>query len=154
MATKMSDIGTFIIQKVKYYPVTLLFVIITWYLSFFTPPKTELDEVAFIDKWVHVAMYGGTFGTLWIEYLRHHGGVLSKRTLSGIADGTRMRVFVWAWLMPIIMSGCIELLQEYCTGGRRSGDWIDLAANAMGVTLAAIFGLILSSWNCNNACRQ
>ena len=82
MATKMSDIGTFIIQKVKYYPVTLLFVIITWYLSFFTPPKTELDEVAFIDKWVHVAMYGGTFGTLWIEYLRHHGGVLSKRTLS------------------------------------------------------------------------
>jgi hypothetical protein len=29
-----------------------------WYLSFFTPPQTELDNVEFIDKWVHIIMYG------------------------------------------------------------------------------------------------
>ena len=58
-----------------------------------------------------------------------------------------MRLFLWAWLMPIVMSGCIELLQEYCTGGRRSGDWIDLAANATGVTLAALIGMALCKFN-------
>lgn len=49
-----------------------------------------------------------------------------------------------AWLAPIIMSGIIELLQEYCTDGRRSGDWMDLAANATGVTLAMAVGIIIS----------
>lgn len=48
-----------------------------------------------------------------------------------------------AWLAPVLMSGAIELLQEYCTYGRRSGDWLDLAANAAGVTLASIFGFII-----------
>jgi uncharacterized membrane protein HdeD (DUF308 family) len=43
---------------------------------------------------------------------------------------------------PIIMSGVIELLQEYCTE-TRNGDWLDLMANAVGVTLGAVFGLIV-----------
>ena len=41
------------------------------------------------------------------------------------------------------MSGILELLQEYCTGGLRSGDWMDFAANIIGVILAAIFGSLL-----------
>ena len=45
--------------------------------------------------------------------------------------------------MPIIMGGVIELLQEYCTGGHRSGDWLDFAADATGVTLAAVIGLLI-----------
>ena len=40
------------------------------------------------------------------------------------------------------MSGIIEVLQEYCTE-TRNGDWLDLTANAIGVTLGAVFGLIL-----------
>ncbi|WP_253952412.1 hypothetical protein [Xylanibacter muris] len=48
-----------------------------------------------------------------------------------------------AWLAPVIMSGAIELLQEYCTNGRRSGDWLDFAANIAGVTIAAVFGWIV-----------
>jgi hypothetical protein len=42
-----------------------------------------------------------------------------------------------------VMSGVLELLQEYCTFGRRSGDWLDLAANATGVTLAVVIGLLI-----------
>ena len=57
------------------------------------------------------------------------------------------RMLVYSWLCPILMSGLIELLQAYCTGGRRSGDWIDLAANATGVTLAALFGLALRKFH-------
>jgi hypothetical protein len=45
--------------------------------------------------------------------------------------------------MPVAMSGIIELLQEYCTGGARSGEWLDLAANSAGITLAAVIGLLL-----------
>ena len=132
----MKDITANLTKIVRKYPVSVFFFIVIWYLSFFTPPKTELDDVAFIDKWVHVAMYGGTFGTLWIEYLLRHKWQCD-----------RLKLTLWAWFMPILMSGCIELLQEYCTNGRRSGDWIDLAANATGVTLAALFGLALKKFH-------
>ena len=77
-------------------------------------------------------MYGGTCGVMWIEYLRKHKGKTIEKA----------KLFVLAWAAPIVMSGIIELLQEYCTGGRRSGDWLDLAANATGVTLAAIIGTL------------
>ena len=41
-----------------------------------------------------------------------------------------------------MMSGVIELLQAYCTGGRRSGEWLDFAANATGATLALVIGIL------------
>ena len=47
-------------------------------------------------------------------------------------------------LAPILMSGVIELLQAYCTGGRRSGEWADFAANATGATLALLIGILLA----------
>ena len=123
------------VYKAIKYPFSSVLLMVIWYLSFFTPPKTELDDVAFIDKWVHIIMYGGTCTVLWMEYAHRHKGTADRRKL-----------FLWAWLAPIVMSGCIELLQEYCTGGRRSGDWLDLAANAIGVTLAAGIGNSYLHW--------
>lgn len=122
----MKIIGLFI----KKYPVSCVLFLAIWYLSLFTPPKTHLDDVEFIDKWVHIIMYGVTCTVLWIEYSRKH--------LSPDYE----KLFFWAWLSPIVMSGIIELLQEYCTV-RRSGDWLDLAANTTGVTLAAVIGLMI-----------
>lgn len=122
-------------QLVRRYPLTTICMLLIWYLSFFTPPKTELDEVAFIDKWVHIIMYGGTCVVMWGEYLRRHKSV----TQWG-------RLLFLAWLSPILMSGLIELLQAYCTGGTRSGDWIDLAANAIGVTMAAVLGMVVTAF--------
>jgi hypothetical protein len=90
-----------------------------------------MEEIPFIDKWVHIAMYGGTCFVLWLEYRRQH--------LSPDYE----KLFFWAWLSPIMMSGIIELLQEYCTSGRRGGDWLDLTANAIGVTLAGLIGLLI-----------
>lgn len=117
---------------IKKYPFSCVCIALIWILSllpFF--PETPLDNVEFIDKWVHVVMYGGTFTVLWIEYIRKHD----------FADYEKL--FFWAWLLPIAMSGVLELLQEYCTGGHRNGDWLDFAANAMGVTLAAVIGLLM-----------
>lgn len=78
-------------------------------------------------------MYTGTCTAIWLEYIKCHKK-LSPKSL-----------FLWAWLAPVLMSGLIEILQEYCTGGRRSGDWLDLAANATGVTLAAVIGILVAS---------
>ena len=115
---------------VRKYPFSLLCILLIWTLSllpFF--PETPLDDVAFIDKWTHLVMYGGTCCVIWWEYLHSHQKVNYNR------------LFLFAWLAPLLMSGLLELLQEYCTT-TRSGEWIDLLANTTGVTLAALIGLI------------
>lgn len=115
----------------KNYPCSCFYIVFIWILCFMDVPETPLDDVSFIDKWTHLVMYGGTCGTIWYEYLHHHTE-LSWR-----------RLFVFAWLLPVLMSGLIEFLQATCTGGRRSGDWLDFAANAVGATLGAAIGMLL-----------
>ena len=43
---------------IRTYPLSIITIIVIWYLSFFTPPQTELNNVPFIDKIVHICMYG------------------------------------------------------------------------------------------------
>ncbi|MBP3767121.1 MAG: VanZ family protein [Prevotella sp.] len=132
-------------QFVKKYPFSITCFILIWVLSlmpFF--PETGLEDVAFIDKWTHLVMYGGTCGVLWMEYLRAHtrpkeGKKGTAKTPSPCAGG---RLFLLAWLAPVLMSGLLELLQEYATT-TRSGEWMDFAANSLGVSLGAVFGLIV-----------
>ena len=56
------------------------------------------------------------------------------------------KLFLLAWLAPIIMSGIIELLQAYCTGDRRSGEWLDFAANSIGATIGGAIGILLAKY--------
>ena len=67
-------------------------------------------------------------------------GVTSKPPTS------RLKLFLLAWLAPVVMSGTIEILQANCTGGRRSGDWMDFAANSLGATLGAVVGIGVLVW--------
>lgn len=113
---------------IKNYPLTVFCVLLVWFLSFFSVPETKMGEIPFMDKWVHIAMYCGTCSLFWIEY---------ERRIRGYGS---MKILLMAVVIPIMMSGIIELLQEYCTGGRRSGDWLDLLANSLGVILAAVLG--------------
>ena len=114
----------------KYYPVSLFVVSAIWYLSFFTPPQSSLNYIPYMDKIVHVCMYGGLSTTLWIEYLIHHRFLAPKRVVAG------------AIVCPALMSGCIEMLQATCTD-TRSGDWLDFAANCTGIILASLAGYCL-----------
>ncbi len=117
--------------RFKKYPISCVLIAVIWYLSLlFNAPETPLDNVPLVDKWVHMVMYGGTFSVLWIEYIRQHQNPDYKKLL------------IWAFIAPIVMSGIIELLQEYCTKTRQ-GEWTDLLANSIGVVLAAVIGLIL-----------
>lgn len=109
------------------YPLTLLCVVQVWYLCLLKPPSLRVSLFAGTDKVVHVLMYLGTCGMLWWEHLRHTRRVPGRR---------HAMCFI---LLPVLMSGAIELLQEYATQ-HRSGDWLDLAANTLGVLLAAAGG--------------
>ena len=45
--------------------------------------------------------------------------------------------WVGAFICPVLFSGIVELLQEYCTT-YRGGDWLDFAANTTGAVLASL----------------
>ena len=90
-------------------------------------PETEMDDVPFIDKWVHILMYLMLSSSLWIEYLRSHTHIDYPKLCVG------------AIVLPIVLSGLIELGQAYCTT-TRSGDWLDFLANVTGVGLGALLG--------------
>lgn len=57
---------------IKKYPVSLLIILTVIYLSFFKPPTTDLSNIPYIDKIVHICMYLGMSGMLWLEFLRAH----------------------------------------------------------------------------------
>jgi hypothetical protein len=115
----------------KKYPLSLTIIAIVIYLSFFKPPHTDLDKIPNMDKLVHICMYLGISGMLWLEYLLKHRNKFNAK-----------RIFFGAILAPILFSGCIELLQEYCTT-YRGGDWLDFAANSFGVILASLIGYFI-----------
>lgn len=110
----------------KKYPISLLILLTVIYLSFFKPPSMEIGQIPGMDKLAHLCMYGGFSGVLWLEFLRNH-----RRSM------IRWHAWVGAVLCPILMSGVIELLQQYCTT-YRGGDWLDFLANTTGVTLATL----------------
>lgn len=109
------------------YTCSWLLIAIILFLSFFKIPETPMEDVPFIDKWTHIAMYLVLSSSLWIEYLRSHTSIRYKKLCIG------------AIVLPIVMGGVIELMQTYCTT-YRSGDWMDFAANSLGVVISAILG--------------
>ena len=115
----------------SHYPLTLLCLALVWFLCLMLDVRKAPDvDVPFIDKWTHLVMYAGTCSVMWWEYLRCHQRLVG------------WKLFLFAWLGPILMSGCIELLQAYCTT-TRSGEWLDFAANSIGVTLGCLIGLAM-----------
>jgi VanZ family protein len=123
---------------IKKYPISLLIIATVIYLSFFSPPSLDVPLFEGIDKVVHFCMYGGLSGMLWLEFLCNHR--ISERVL--------WHAWIGAVLCPILFSGVIEVLQEYCTE-HRGGDWLDLVANVSGIGVATIFSLLLlRRWIC------
>ena len=125
------------LQFLRKYPFSLLCVALIWYLSiwFLPPDYVELPSINFLDKWTHFVMYGGTCSVIWWEYLRSHRGL-------PLPVG---KLFLLAWLAPVLMGGVIELVQAYCTTNR-SGEWLDFAADAVGVTTGVAVGLLFRHW--------
>lgn len=113
------------------YPFSSVIIIGIWVLCFMDIPETTLSEVRFIDKWTHSAMYLILGLSISLEYLR------TKRR------GSYRTLVLWAGFMPAVMGGLIEILQANCTGGRRSGEWLDFLADATGTVTALVIGILL-----------
>ena len=116
----------------KRYPLSLLCIVVIWILCLCRPPEIHVDfELSFgIDKVAHFIMYAGTCGVIWWEYLRSHSTINWKR------------VFLFALMAPILMSGSIELVQGYATD-YRGADWGDVLANAIGAVSGNLIGFYL-----------
>ncbi len=54
-------------------------------------------------------------------------------------DSPLWHAWVGAFVCPVLFSGMVELLQEYCTT-YRGGDWLDFAANTTGALIASLIG--------------
>ena len=134
MHTNQKQNMKYFYQLVSKYPVSSFYIIFIWILCFADIPQNPLSNVSLIDKWTHTLMYAGTCATIWWEYTHRHKMMDMKK------------LFLLAWLAPIIMSGVIELLQAYCTGGRRSGEWLDFAANSIGATIGGAIGILLAKY--------
>lgn len=117
---------------IKKYPLSLVVIAAVVYLSFFKPPTMEVSEIPYLDKVAHICMYLGMSGMLWLEFIRSHRDHSSPM----------WHAWIGAFLCPVLFSGCVELLQEYCTT-YRGGDWLDFAANVTGATLASLIGYFI-----------
>lgn len=115
------------LSYIKEYSASLFIILAVICLSFFKPPKADLNEIPSLDKLVHVYMYLDMPGMLWLELLCVH-----------CRDNAPVwHAWIGAFLCPVLLSGCVGLLQEYYTT-YRGGDWLDLAANTTGAILASL----------------
>lgn len=113
----------------RHYPLSLCCIALIWVLCLMPSPEIGTKPPVGFDKLVHTVMYLGTCSVIWWEHLRT-GACPWRRTA------------LLTVVLPIAMSGIIELVQEYATS-TRSGDWWDFAANAAGVLLAVPVGRFL-----------
>ena len=120
----------------KKYPLSCLTLLAVLYLSFFTPPEIpELEDIRLIDKWTHMVMYGGLTLMILYEHFKQHGMTGMKvSTIKAESLNWRLCRIIAFWF-PFILGGIIEILQEYCTNHRRSGDYLDWIADGLGSLL-------------------
>lgn len=113
------------------YPLSLLLTVIIWVLCFINVPETPLENITLMDKWTHIAMYLVLGIVIFWESNRKR-----KRAIPPVQEMKKAKVVLWTFVLPALMGGLIEILQANCTGGRRSGDWLDFAADSIGAALA------------------
>ena len=113
------------------YPLSLLLTVIIWVLCFINVPETPLENITLMDKWTHIAMYLVLGIVIFWESNRKR-----KRAMPPVQEMKKAKVVLWTFVLPALMGGLIEILQANCTGGRRSGDWLDFAADSIGAALA------------------
>ena len=98
---------------------TLLMLILITVLSLMPGHEFPETDVPLTDKWAHWLMYGSwTLVVLWEDGKRKTAHRFGRTVL--------LLLFIAAW------SGLMELAQAYLTT-TRSGEWLDLLANVIGV---------------------
>jgi VanZ family protein len=119
------------LQYLRRYPITLLLAVGIVFLSLIPITELEMPEkVPLADKWTHMVMYGVLTLIIWFEYRRSH------------SQWNVQKLVLYAFLAPIAFGGLMELAQLYLTTCR-SGEWLDFAANTIGVCIGTVGGLLM-----------
>ena len=125
-------IMAYLLHIMHKYAISTLLIIFIWIICLVPIPEVPMNGVAFIDKWTHLAMYAVLAICIWTEYgIRNKGEAFQMKRLA-----------LWGCIMPMIMGGLIELAQAYLTTCR-SGEWLDLLADAVGVIIGCGIGALL-----------
>ena len=123
-----------ILKYLKRYPLSLLTFGTIIYLSLFKPSgDVSLSLFEHMDKVVHFIMYAGLSTIIWFEFFRSHSSVYSIKS------------FLAMFLIPAAFSGLMEYLQNELTD-YRSGDYMDLLFNVLGIVFANIICVTLLSY--------
>ena len=124
------------IDMFRRYPWSTALIVLIWVLCLVPAfPETPLNNVKLIDKWTHIVMYIGLCVVIWGEYFWRKGK----------EKPNWKRLFLFGFVAPALMGGLIELAQAYCTFGRRSGEWMDWAADVVGVVVGCAIGILLAA---------
>jgi VanZ family protein len=113
---------------IRHYPITLVLTILIIYLSCFKPPHNSLEDIAYMDKIVHLGMYLCLSLMAWFEFFHVH------KTKEG---------YIWweGWIMGFLFPGLLgilmEIIQKYCTT-YRAFEWGDIIADLLGILFAAV----------------
>ncbi len=119
------------------YPLTIILTIAVCVLSLAPIGRVEIaSDVPFADKWTHMVMYAALTAAVFADTWR------ARLPL------TRLRA-VALLLCPIALGALMEVMQAYLTT-YRSGEWLDLMADALGAAVAWCTGIAVM----RRACRS
>ena len=94
-------------------------------------PVTHLPSVPGTDKTHHFIAYGALIFPLALYFL-------TNQIASPL---TTLKKMITTWLILVLYSGLIELIQPYVN---RYGEWLDLAANSLGLLCGIVIAKVLA----------
>ncbi len=115
-------------KLLKIYPLTIACSLLILLASLLPISEKALQDISLTDKGAHFIMYCLLSLAVWTDCLRHSR---LKLWLTAIV----------AIICPAIFGGLIELAQQYLTR-YRTGDWLDFAANCIGVAIGSVCFLL------------
>lgn len=118
---------------VKKYPFSILTTFAIILLSVMPFPEIKMaEDIPLADKWVHFVMYAGLSGVVWFEMARYEWKTNTKQAT--------FQLLLWGFLLPSLLGGILELVQENLTT-TRSGDIWDFIADVIGAFLGTLLGI-------------
>jgi VanZ family protein len=122
----------------KKYWTSLIFITVILILCFINPPEVPVKlRMTNFDKLVHFLMFFGLSGIVFFD-----SSFRLKQKVNG------WLIFGSSFLFPIAFGGIIEIVQEYMIT-TRSGDWMDLLFDGIGVFCGCLICLSIN-WKLNS----
>ena len=120
------------ISFIKKYWLSSLVLLIIFVLCFMNTAPLPSPPIHDFDKWVHVLMFLGLSGVIFFDNTRYLRFSISKG-----------RIFWGSFILPSILAGLIEVMQEYLAP-TRFGDWFDFYFGVIGAILGIGIALLIN----------